>query len=272
MITFSRKKAAALTSGPSSRSTAHQVRLACSCWKHPHGSDETKLVLGVLQDRTAEQGAGQSLPNFFNTKIHPSRAQLSNDSAVVCSTGKGKAMMPSGVSRHGYGSQELQHPQAGSEVKAKGITAPSHKLPFSQDLVKGRCLPPAPTTATKKLPTKSCPGQETTPPTDPDTLSCSYELETSSGTSDRSVVSSDEDPSSYEPSSSSRERASTDTARRRGPPAARPPLHPRTSVKHGHNAIQAQTSVPRASAGAAKPSSKESHMGVLQVRWFCCHS
>ena len=148
-----------------------------------------------------------------------------------------------------------QQPSAAPMVKTRGDTAPSQKLPSGQKQAKGRNLPSAPATASKKVPKKCQQGPATTatPLTDPDFLSGSTEPEMSSGASaNNTMVSSDDEASSYEPSSS--EQASPDIAER-GLPVARPPLHPKTFSKHSHNIPQRQTSTPRASDDAAKPGS-----------------
>ena len=158
-----------------------------------------------------------------------------------------------------------QQPNATPVLKTRGNTAPAQKLPSGQKHAEGRNLPPAPITAIKKVPQKSqrASGTSATPLTDSDTLS--VEPEMSFGVSaNGTVASSYDDASSCKPSS--REQASPGTAER-GLPEARPPLHPKTFSKHGHNIQQHQTSTPRASDDAAKPGSHHKSLAasVLKV-------
>ena len=163
-------------------------------------------------------------------------------------TGRDKAAKTTCIS---YEPEDIQQqPDAAPVVKTRGNSAPFQKLPSGQQHADGRSLPPAPITATKKVPQNSQqgPGTSATPLTGPNTLSGSIEPEMSSGASaDGNLVSSDDDASSYEPSS--RKQASPDTEER-GPPVSRPPLHPKTFSKHGHNVVQRKS---RASDDAVKP-------------------
>ena len=167
-----------------------------------------------------------------------------------------------------------QQPAAAPVVKIRGNKAPAHKLPSGQKHAEGKSLPPAPVTAPKQVPQQpqQGPGTSATPLTDPDTLSGSTEPGISSGVSAKgTVVSSDDDASSYEPSS--REQASPDTAET-GLPGARPSLHPKTFSKHGHNVLQRHISTPRAFADAKPGSHHESLAApILQVLppFLHCH-
>ena len=183
-------------------------------------------------------------------------------------TGRGKATKTNLVS---YELKDMQ--QQPAVVKIRGSKAPAHKLPSGQKHAEGRSLPPALVTATKQVPQQpqQGPGTSATPLTDPDNLSGSTEPGISSGVIG-TVVSSDNDASSYEPSS--REQASPDTAET-GLPGARPSLHPKTFNKHGHNILQRHISTPRASDDAAKPGSYHESLAapVLQVLqpFLHCH-
>ena len=179
-------------------------------------------------------------------------------------TARGKAAKTNCVS---YELKDVQQqPAAAPVINIRGSKALAHKLPSGQKHAEGRSLPPAPVTATKQVPQQpqQVPGTSATPLTDPDTLSGSTEPGISSGVSAQgTVVSSDDDASSYEPSS--REQASPDTAETG--PVARPSLHPKSFSKHGHNILQRHISTPRALADAAKPGSHHESRAapVLQV-------
>ena len=195
-------------------------------------------------------------------------------------TGKSKPTETSCLSLGPDLHEGMQQPSAPVvKTRLRGNTAPSQKLPSAQKHAKGRSLPPAPTTATRKVPEKcqQGPAINATPLTHPDLLSNSTEPEMSSGSNANGMlVSSDDDASSYEPSS--REQASPDIAER-GLPVARPPLHPKTFSKHGHNVPQRQTSTARASDDPAKPGSHRKSIvepipQVLEqaVHFLHCHS
>lgn len=178
-------------------------------------------------------------------------------------TGRGKAAKTTCVSYEPGDMQ--QQPDAAPVVKTRGNSAPFQKLPSGQQHAEGRSLPPAPITATKRVPQNSQqgPGTSATPLTGPDTLSGSTEPEMSSGVSaNGNMVSSDDEASSYQPSS--RKQAFPDTAER-GLPVARPPLHPKTFSKHGHNVVQRTA---RASDDAVKPANHHESLvaPILQVR------
>ena len=165
-----------------------------------------------------------------------------------------------------------QQPDAAPEVKTRGHTAPAHMLPAvpsGQRHAKGKHQPPAPITVSRSLAQKpqQGPRASTTPLTDPDTWSGSTEPEMSSGVSANgtsAVLSSDDDASSYAPSS--RGELSPDTGGRRLT-VARPPLHPKTISKHGHNAVHQQTNRPQTSHAGAKPGNHKSK--TVEV---CCLS
>lgn len=284
MITFSRKKAAAhLSFRPSlptvAASISIKVRPACSRWQR-HQSNCTLQQLTFeqcLQENTAEHGAEQSLCHSFNPKVDSHREERADDPADMAHAQQGK--VPKSI-HSSYRSEDLQQQPDAPVVKTRGHTAPPHMLPVvpsGQKHANGRYLPPAPTTASQSLAQKPQQGPRTsaTPLTDPDTWSGSTEPEMSSGVSaSGTMVSSDDDASSYAPSS--RGQASPDSGGRgltadtggRGLTVARPPLHPKPVSKHGHNTVLQQTNTPWVSDDAAKPGNHKSKTApILQV---CC--
>lgn len=228
----------------------------------------------LLQENTAEDGAEQSLRHSFNPKVDSHREQCSDDPADMAHAEQAK--VPKTIYNSCRPEDMQQQPDAAPVVNTRGHTAPPHMLPAvpsGQRHAKGRYLPPAPTTASQSLirNPQQGPRASTTPLTDPDTWSGSTEPETSSGISASGTVSSginassDDDASSYAPSS--RGQASQDTGGR-ALPVARPPLHPKTTSKHGHNTVQQQTNTTGASDDAAKPGSNKSKIAPnFQV---CC--
>lgn len=166
---------------------------------------------------------------------------------------------------HSYRSQENQQP---FDIESVSNRAPADKLPVNMKHSKGRDVPPAPTTTTKKLPTKLLDQQRpgVTPLTDLDSLSGSSDLKLSSQvTAEQSGMSNEDDASSYAPSCT---KPAPKAAVKGKLPVARPPLHPRTFTKHDPSTVQQQTSMPCAPPGAAEPSRTVNKSQVLQVLYL----
>lgn len=168
---------------------------------------------------------------------------------------------------HSYEPQEIQQPHGYSDIDSESNRAPAYKLPINPKHFKGRYMPPAPTTTTKKLLTKFQQRSGVTPLTDLDSLNGSSDkLITSSKVSaEQSGMSSEDDASSYAPSCT---KPVPKAAAKGKPPVARPPLHPRTFTKHDPNTVQQQTTMPCAPHGAAKPSRTMNESQVLQVLYL----
>ncbi|KAL3150626.1 hypothetical protein ABBQ32_000431 [Trebouxia sp. C0010 RCD-2024] len=218
----------------------------------------------LLISHEDKHNAENSLPRSFKINTHTTRAEHSSESHEVPGTGRDSALEhQQEAMTHSYEPQEIQQPHGYSDIDSESNRAPAYKLPINPKHFKGRYMPPAPTTTTKKLLTKFQQRSGVTPLTDLDSLNGSSDkLITSSKVSaEQSGMSSEDDASSYAPSCT---KPVPKAAAKGKPPVARPPLHPRTFTKHDPNTVQQQTTMPCAPHGAAKPSRTMNESQVLQ--------